>query len=445
MTSPVLRAFVSRLTPAQLGDIAPVATGNPAELAAAVEVLGERPARWAIAMAQRSCDLVLATVRPERRPVLEPHLRRAIEQSALDLLLILAGHGGLFSLNPEQQTIVAYLARADVPFERNMHGMRIIQRHWMSVLLDAVTAHHNPASERTALTRLLAEAVTGYFDESVDAVVASYAEERQRLIAQQITSRRELAASIITGGTPDPTAVRRTLGIDLSLQHLAMVVWPRVAATARDHHRELEHAAHQAAELAACPAPLTVTGEDGTLWAWASRRQPFTAADLKALTTLRPGPACAAFGIPGGGAEGFRRGHLTATDACRLARAAGVAGPVVFHRDHSLAALLTADRERAAWFVQEELGALAASEPAVAALRATLVCYLDNGASLVRTAAAMHVHRNTVVYRLRRIEDLLGRPVTDRTLQVHAALLLARLLPAQPDRVSGLPGTARIT
>jgi hypothetical protein len=435
MTSPALRVFVSRLTPQ--GDVTPVATGDPAELKAAIEVLGEKPAMWAIAMAQRSCDLVLATVGPERRPVLEPHLRRAIEQSALDLLLILAGHGGLFSLNPEQQTIVAYLARADVPFERSMRGMRIIQRHWMSVLLDAVAAHR-PASERTTLTRMLAEAVTGYFDESVDAVVASYTEERQRLVAQQITSRRELAARIIAGGTPDPATVRRTLGIDLSLQHLAMVLWPRGAATARDHHGELEHAARQAAELAACQAPLTVAGEDGTLWAWASRRQPFTAADLDALAALRPGAAGAAFGLPGGGAEGFRRGHLTAADACRLARAAGVAGPVVFHRDHSLAALLTADRERAAWFVQEELGALAACEPTVAALRATLLSYLDNGTSLVKTAAAMHVHRNTVVYRLRRIEDLLGRPVTDRTLQVHSALLLARLLPAaQPDRVSG--------
>jgi hypothetical protein len=54
---------------------------------------------WAIAMAQRSCDPVLATVSPERRPVLEPHPRRAIEQSAPDLLLLLAGHGGQFSLN----------------------------------------------------------------------------------------------------------------------------------------------------------------------------------------------------------------------------------------------------------------------------------------------------------------------------------------------------------
>ena len=44
--------------------------------------------------------------------------------------------------------------------------------------------------------------------------------------------------------------------------------------------------------------------------------------------------------------------------------------------------------------------------------------------SLLGAAAPLHVHRNTVVYRLRRIEQILGHPVTEGTLEVRCALLL---------------------
>jgi sugar diacid utilization regulator len=37
----------------------------------------------------------------------------------------------------------------------------------------------------------------------------------------------------------------------------------------------------------------------------------------------------------------------------------------------------------------------------------------------------MHVARNTVTYRVRRAEQLLGHDVADRHLEVHAALTVA--------------------
>jgi DNA-binding PucR family transcriptional regulator len=91
----------------------------------------------------------------------------------------------------------------------------------------------------------------------------------------------------------------------------------------------------------------------------------------------------------------------------------------------ALISLSSTDSERAAWFVTEELGALAAPDRATADLRATLLAYLDRGSSFVRAAEALHVHRNTVVYRLRRAEELLGRTAAERTLETHLALRLA--------------------
>jgi purine catabolism regulator len=46
-------------------------------------------------------------------------------------------------------------------------------------------------------------------------------------------------------------------------------------------------------------------------------------------------------------------------------------------------------------------------------LLATLRAFLENGRSWQRTAEALHVHRQTVLYRVRRIEQLTGRQIAD--------------------------------
>lgn len=47
------------------------------------------------------------------------------------------------------------------------------------------------------------------------------------------------------------------------------------------------------------------------------------------------------------------------------------------------------------------------------ALRETLVAWCDAGFNLVRAANALHIHRNTLVYRLNKISQLTGRPTHD--------------------------------
>lgn len=43
----------------------------------------------------------------------------------------------------------------------------------------------------------------------------------------------------------------------------------------------------------------------------------------------------------------------------------------------------------------------------------TLRVFLENGRSWQRTAEALHVHRQTVLYRIRRIEQLTGKRIAD--------------------------------
>jgi carbohydrate diacid regulator len=68
------------------------------------------------------------------------------------------------------------------------------------------------------------------------------------------------------------------------------------------------------------------------------------------------------------------------------------------------------------------------------ALRQTVIAWCETGFNLVHAAAALHIHRNTLVYRLNKIAKLTGRPVRDH--RAALALYLA-CLTDQLDRGHG--------
>ena len=64
------------------------------------------------------------------------------------------------------------------------------------------------------------------------------------------------------------------------------------------------------------------------------------------------------------------------------------------------------------------LSALHPSDDFHRELVATALAYLDHGQRLDRTAGALHLHPNTVRYRLRRLEDLTGFATSGEGLPV---------------------------
>jgi DNA-binding PucR family transcriptional regulator len=59
----------------------------------------------------------------------------------------------------------------------------------------------------------------------------------------------------------------------------------------------------------------------------------------------------------------------------------------------------------------------------------TLSAWFAAGGSTVRAAAALHCHRNTVLYRLNRIAELTGRKIAspDASAELYIALQAVRL------------------
>ncbi|ROO87587.1 PucR-like helix-turn-helix protein [Actinocorallia herbida] len=419
-----LREFIAGLK-ASGEPVPPV--GDPAFLAAAEAVLGPGPVGWAVAMAEHGFQKVLRAVEEERLETFGPRLAEAIERTALDLLLALHEGVGAFTLNAEERDVITYLAGEDIPFSRIVQGLRLVRGEWILALLQLVELHR-PARERGALLREVTQEVTDFFDATVDAVINDYLAERQRLLARRAADQRSIVTSIVADEWVTDDTARQVLGIDLGHHHLGLILWqdgePSSASGAVPG--ALERAARNAAVALHCPAPLMVAG-DAVLWAWLSSPGPIDDGGLPVDPSVR-----VAAGLSARGLWGFRRTHLAALDAWRVAVSCAQRPTVTRYRDIALVGLLTSDHERAQWFVDEQLGSLAGDDRLTADLRRTLLSYLDNGGSLIRAAADLHVHRNTVVYRLRRAEQLLGHPASAGTTDLHMALRLAEVLPSRP-------------
>jgi DNA-binding PucR family transcriptional regulator len=100
-------------------------------------------------------------------------------------------------------------------------------------------------------------------------------------------------------------------------------------------------------------------------------------------------------------------------------------GSVTRYGRVALAALGTADPVQARAFVARHLGRLAGEDETSQRLAATLRTYLDEHASRTRAAKRLGVHENTISYRIRQAEEILGRSVDEGTLELHVALVLA--------------------
>ncbi len=119
-----------------------------------------------------------------------------------------------------------------------------------------------------------------------------------------------------------------------------------------------------------------------------------------------------------------------AEDTLRFGRLAHPTSQVLLTRDlRLLQALGGLPRRTRLRLVDGELGALGTAERQD--LGATIVAWCESGFSLVGAAATLHVHRNTLVYRLEKIERLLGRPWRDHRamLSAYVAVLAQRVDP----------------
>jgi len=258
-----------------------------------------------------------------------------------------------------------------------------------------------------------------------------YMGEREQWVRGADALRAAEVRAILGGAPVDAPAASRRLGYELDRFHVGYVVWNETAVDSPGEGQvlfgEMEQVAAAVAESLGARAPLTVA-QGRHLACWAGRREPHHLGDLRVPRGAGRGISVAT-GTAAPGVEGFVLSHREALLARRVARLRGDHAARVAFPDISLEALMVDDTEAAGRFAERELGPLAARDDSTMRLASTLAVFLDEGASFVRAARRLGVHTNTVTYRVRRAEDLLGHRVSERQLELRVALRLARLVP----------------
>jgi carbohydrate diacid regulator len=245
--------------------------------------------------------------------------------------------------------------------------------------------------------------------------------------------------------TAEVAAAARGLGFDLRLTRTALVVdlehvpAERVSAVLRTVHEIFHDGQDVVGAIGrshiAVLHRLRATASTDDVLAVARR-----AAD--ALADAHGPHQRVGLGGTAAGVVGLRDAYADALAAARLAsrdgdRAARVAHIADFRVHQLLATLGVGARAR---FADAVLGELP-GRPDWDVLRETLLTWAEHGFHLVRTAQALHVHRNTLVYRLQKIENILGRALRDHrhAIAVYLACLTHERAPArnaQPPNAS---------
>ncbi|MCW3016848.1 MAG: hypothetical protein JWO02_3940 [Solirubrobacterales bacterium] len=324
-------------------------------------------------------------------------------------------------------------ARAGLPIEALMRAYRIGHAELSQVWLERL---HVAKARR----EVLAEAVTvssawmfAYVDAVSAGIAESYMHERERWVRSAAALRADEVRAIIDGRQVDEPRASQRLRYELGRTHVAVIVAGEEAEDADATIGLYERVAHEVQRAIGGGDALCVPLGLRTLVAWVSFNDG-QAPDLTALTKVRGAEALAAgvrlaVGEPAPGLAGFRRTYEDAQLAQRVARLRERRpGYVTRYEDAVLIGLLSQDGDTARRFVTGELGALVDDSDSVRRVSATLKVFLEEGSSNVRAARRLGVHENTIAYRVKRAEALLGRPVDDRRLELRAALLLVDTL-----------------
>lgn len=303
--------------------------------------------------------------------------------------------------------------------ELALHAYRTGQNaawlRWMGIAFGLTS----DADELRELLDITARSISSFIDETIAAISERILVERDELTRGTHAERREVIALVLKGAPITPASASHRLGYELGQSHTAAVVWSNAAESDLG---ALERSAEAVAAALGATHALTVVSSAATLWVWVPGGRELDRDRLR--VTLRQLPNVrVAIGSRGHGVEGFRRSHFDAITTQRMLARVDSASHIATFDEVRLASLVTHDPDAANEFVTHTLGDLAT---APAELRTALLTFLAEGCHTSRAAELLHTHRNTLLRRVSRAEQLLPRPLADNRVQVAVALDVLR-------------------
>jgi DNA-binding PucR family transcriptional regulator len=165
-----------------------------------------------------------------------------------------------------------------------------------------------------------------------------------------------------------------------------------------------------------------VIASAATRWVWIPARVAPDPATLgKVIDDLRG--IRIAIGSTAHGIEGFRRSHLDALTTQRLLARLHSTQRIASFDTVQLVSLVTENPDRAGQFIKDTLGELETASPEI---RTAVLAFVTEQCNASRAATRLYTHRNTLLRRLSRAEQLLPRPLEENSVNVAVALDVLR-------------------
>jgi sugar diacid utilization regulator len=253
--------------------------------------------------------------------------------------------------------------------------------------------------------------------------------------------RRDVVTDLLTGAfTSDVALMERAerLGFDLNAAHLPMAFRsdPERATPLRPH--DLATALARELGRQGVMVPAGVLGDTvGLVYPLDGAEPGVVARRVHKLAAQTAGVAVSAgIGRPGTGPTAIAQGYREAERALAIARRLFAPGELTFFQNlgvHRLLLALDGHPELGA-FYEETLATIDSYDRANRSeLVPTLEAFFAADNSLAETASRLHLHRNTVAYRLRRIEQISGHQLGDpeTRLALHLGLRVRHALAAR--------------
>ncbi|MDT0317824.1 GAF domain-containing protein [Streptomyces sp. DSM 44918] len=246
--------------------------------------------------------------------------------------------------------------------------------------------------------------------------------------------RGELITDLLTAPDRDPAGLverGRRLGVDLERPHLVLVAETtatareRLVAAARQYLFGSDSVSAEHATATVLLVPHRDAGPGGAARTAAAQ-----------LTQLLGAPVTVGAAGPAAGPAGLYAAHAEAVRCLRALAVLGRAGDGACAAELGFLGVLLGDGRDVHGYVTATLGPLLEYDARRGTeLVRTLQVYFGCGRSLTRAKDRLHVHINTVVQRLDRVQVLLGRDWNspERELELQLALRLHLLAGDPPD------------
>lgn len=271
-----------------------------------------------------------------------------------------------------------------------------------------------------ATLRLVFWSLSSWVDATLDELTAIVQREREDYLWQSHTQRLVTVTQLLDEDPADVDLAEHRLGYRLRGAHLAAVLW---TVASMPDQAALMRTATALRRRAGAPQMLAVPASASSLWLWLGSHRPLDPAVLTDgygadSPVEEEGAVRLAVGGTGIDVDGFRRSHFEAVSAQVLLLRTDRVRAAAFD-DVALVHLATRDEQAASAYVGRVLGGLATADPE---LRRTVRIYIREGLSAAGAARVLFTHRNTVLNRLQRAEELLPRRWPTRWLEVGVAL-----------------------